>query len=342
MDCRKGVKEKRIIIHPLSSKALGTGHIYRGLTIGSKLLIDHDVLFLFRKDQELGINMIRREGFKVLTYDVYENPADIIIMNRPDIVINDLLNTTKDYILKLKQANIRVINFEDIGEGAIYADAVINALYPGNVPQKNFYTGEDYYCIREDFIGISKKTIKKDVEEILITYGGEDPQFLTLATLKGIYKLQDEFNFHITIILGPAFNNHEKLYKAIMEMGLENKISVYENVNEMVKFMKRADIIFTSAGRTMYEIATVGTPAVVTSQNYREITHTFGHPYNGFYNLGYWAEVNEDNYYNVARELILDFGLRQLMNERMRKNDFSEGINRVVKIILNEESENNE
>jgi len=335
----KELRKKKIIVHPLSAKKLGTGHIYRGLTLATRLFVDHDVIFLFRSDQQLGINMVSIEGFQVLTYSENENPEEEIIQNQPDIVINDLLDTSKDYIVKLKQCGIRVINFEDMGEGAAYADAVINALYPGDVPHDNFYTGEDYYCIREDFIGAPKKVVTKDVKEILITYGGEDPQFLTLTTLKGILKLQEDYHFHVKIILGPAFNKHDELHNTIEELGLNKKVTIYDSVKHMSSFMREADIIFTSAGRTMYEVATIGTPAVITAQNYRELTHTFGHPYNGFYNLGYWAEASENSYYEVTKELILNYDLRKLMHDRMSKSDFSQGINRVLRIILNEEGE---
>lgn len=50
---------------------------------------------------------------------------------KPDILINDILNTDAAYMMEVKKNVRRVINFEDIGDGAIYADAVINALYEG-------------------------------------------------------------------------------------------------------------------------------------------------------------------------------------------------------------------
>ena len=330
----KNLLEKKILIHPLSATKLGTGHIFRGLTIASQLIIDHDVAFLFRRDQKLGIDMVKAEGYEIITYD--HNILDTIRMFNPDIVINDLLNTSKEYVLGLKEINCRIINFEDMGEGAVYADAVINALYPGDVPQENFYTGEQYYCIREDFIGVPKKELTEEVREVLITYGGEDPQFLTKITLQGLAELQRDFKFIITIILGPAFSKHEELNLFIQENNLGNMVNVHKMVENMAQYMRKADIVFTSAGRTMYEIATIGTPAVVTAQNYRELTHTFGHPYNGFYNLGYCGEVDSDIYYQTAKELIINFELRKLMHKRMMKNDFTSGIERVKQIILGE------
>lgn len=334
----KEINKRSIMIHLMSSSKLGTGHVYRGLTLASRLSMEHDVCFLFRDDQKFGIDMVQKEGYDVKVY--HDNALEVITPSKPDIVINDLLNTSTKYMLSLKKLGCRVINFEDLGEGAEFADAVINALYPGDVPRENFYTGQKYYCIREDFLGVPKKKLTKGIEEILITYGGSDPQSLTIQTLLGLIQIQDKYNFHIRIILGPAYERHKELYSLVDELKLDQKVTIHEVVSAMAFYMRKADLVFTSAGRTMYEIATMATPAIVTAQNYRELTHTFGHPYNGFYHLGYCGEVSTEDYATVVEELIHNYKLRKLMHERMTKIDLSNGIDRVIKIILGEEQVN--
>ena len=39
--------------------------------------------------------------------------------------------------------------------------------------------------------------------------------------------------------------------------------------------MSKSDIVFSSAGRTTFETASLGVPAIVLSQNTRESTHFF-------------------------------------------------------------------
>ena len=39
--------------------------------------------------------------------------------------------------------------------------------------------------------------------------------------------------------------------------------------------MFAADIAFSSAGRTVYELALAGTPSIIMAQNERELTHFF-------------------------------------------------------------------
>lgn len=327
----KETQKKRIIIHPKSSSKIGMGHVYRGLTLASKLYLDHDVLFVFSAEQEIGIELVSREGYDVKTY--HNSALPVMKQFQPDIVINDLLNTTKEYMLELRKLNCRIVNFEDLGEGAELADAVINALYPGDVPRKNFYTGQNYYCIREDFIGIPKKEVTEEVKEILLTYGGSDPQNITLKTIKSLLDIQPTYGFKIRAILGPAYQHHEELYSYIESIDHQH-VEVHEVVTDMAHYLKNADLIFTSAGRTMYEIATIATPAIVVAQNYRELTHTFGHPYNGFYNLGFWAELSESDYQKAAEDLINNYEMRKLMNQRMCNIDLTKGIDRVMRIIL--------
>ena len=43
-------------------------------------------------------------------------------------------------IKKLKENRIKVINFEDLGEGSKYADIVVNAMYESTKTDKKIYT----------------------------------------------------------------------------------------------------------------------------------------------------------------------------------------------------------
>lgn len=45
----------------------------------------------------------------------------------------------------------RVVTIEDLGEGADFADAVINALYEDHTRGDNYYWGANYVCLRDEF-----------------------------------------------------------------------------------------------------------------------------------------------------------------------------------------------
>ena len=89
--------------------------------------MDHEVIFLMDSQHKLGIDLVMNQNFKVETFE--EDPISRINTIKPDIIINDILDTTKEYIVTLREMGIKVFNFEDLGSGAEYADGVFNALY---------------------------------------------------------------------------------------------------------------------------------------------------------------------------------------------------------------------
>ncbi|WP_226536058.1 cytidylyltransferase domain-containing protein [Fictibacillus halophilus] len=323
----KLLRRKKVLFRVDGYEEIGLGHIYRTLTLAHSIM-DHDVSFLMNSKYELGIGIVQSYNFKVETFN--GNSLEKVKDLQPDIVINDILDTNKDYILALKELGLTVYNFEDLGEGAEYADGVFNALYPGSVPSENFYTGEKFYCARSEFLLSDKKIISEEVKNVLITFGGTDPNNLTLKTLKSIKDVPG--NFKITIILGPGYSKTEELNSFLGNVNRE--IMVYNKVKNMAEHMYKADLIFSSAGRTMYEIAMIGTPAIIISQNSREMTHLFGHNYNGFVNLGLHSDLTEKKVEDQFVKLIENVEIRKLMNKRMLMHDLKNGISRVLEIIF--------
>lgn len=323
----KLLKKKKVIVRVDGYKKIGLGHISRALTL-AKHVMDHDLIFLMNSRHQLGIDIVKSQNFKIETFT--EDPLAKIRAIKPDIVINDILDTSNDYILALKKMGINVFNFEDLGSGAEYADGVFNALYPGSVPSENFYTGEKYYCAKDEFLTIQPKKVVGKVENVLITFGGTDPSNLTIKTLNAISKSSHDFT--ITVIIGPGYQNERLLDELVFNV--PKHVTVLKAVNNMAEHMVNADIIISSAGRTMYEIAMVGTPAIIITQNYREMTHLFGHNYHGFVNLGMHFDNDEEEILNTLDHLIVDVDLRKRMSNRMLSHDLTKGMERVMSIIF--------
>ena len=97
--------------------------------------------------------------------------------------------------------------------------------------------------------------------------------------------------------------------------------------------MLQADLIFTSAGRTVYEVASIGTPAVVMAQNEREMTHFFASVEYGFSNLGLGYEVSDESIMIEFIRIVNSFESRKHMSDLMKKQDLKSGRKRVHKLI---------
>ncbi|MEJ2249417.1 MAG: hypothetical protein P8Y70_12030 [Candidatus Lokiarchaeota archaeon] len=152
----KFLKRKKILIRVDGYREIGFGHIYRMITLANRL-IDHELLFVSNETFMDGIELIKNSNYPVKFFQSDKDYFKIIENFNPDIVLNDILDTDQNYIQKLKDKNIFVVNFEDLGKGAENANLVINALYERKNFLENHYWGKEYYILREEFHLIPKK-----------------------------------------------------------------------------------------------------------------------------------------------------------------------------------------
>ena len=113
--------------------------------------------------------------------------------------------------------------------------------------------------------------------------------------------------------------------------------TVVQDVKLMSEYMANADIAIASQGRTMLELAAMGVPSILMSQNSREATHEFGGIKNGYLNLGAGKEVEEITIAKTIDWLISCPEIRRNMREQMLTRDLRHGMMRVKKIILGRE-----
>lgn len=336
------LKKKKILIKADASHEIGTGHIYRGLSIASKL-VNHEVVFLIDEAQPLGIEIVSNNNYPYITHNsakwegkeaetlAKEELIEKIVEYDPDIIINDILNTNSKYTKTLRDKGFFIVNFEDVGGGVKYAHMVFDALYEHKIPLKNLYSGHKYYILKDEFYYQSFKEIKEKVNKVLLTFGGTDPNNLTEKVLESI--LESPYENQIEVILGLGYANKKEIQEKYKD---NERIEIYENVKNMSEHMHYADLIFTSAGRTMYEIASLGVPCICLCQNERELSHIFGNAEHGFINLGLGSEVSKEEIRETFENAIEDYQLRCEMNRRMGEVDLKHGFDNIKRLIRNE------
>lgn len=327
------LKKLKIVFRVDADYEIGLGHVYRTITLAHRLL-GHQIIFLANEQKELGLKKVKENNYPLLAFGNMQELFQHLRNLKPDIIVNDILDTSKDYILDLKKLGAFIVNFEDLGEGSEYADLVINALYENSSPPKNHYYGFKYECLRNEFFTMPQKKVDKTVKKILITFGGTDQNNLTLKTLQALEKI-DLRNTLIVIVLGIGYKHKRELYKYIDTLsGKDFKIKIKENVKMMASHIFEADIVITSNGRTIYEIASIGTPCISISQNEREVRHLFSHICKGIKNLGLAHNVTQDDISAALKELVNNYELRKDMNKRLLKFNIEGGTDRVLRLIF--------
>lgn len=324
--CEYHLKRKEILFVVTGNKEVGLGHVYNTLLVANDIL-NHSIKFLVDLDSELAYEKIASKNYPV-EIQSSDDILDDIKKISPDIVINDRLDTSSEYIEGLKNLGCKVCNFEDLGDGAKSADLVINAIYPEKQILPNHYFGHSYFILRDEFIYSKQKENISDVKNILITFGGVDPNNYTKKVLDSIYGYCKDNNIAITVIAGFGYDKYESIESFA-------GVVIEKNVTNISTYMLDADLIFTSAGRTTYEIASISTPAIVLAQNERELTHFFASSEYGFLNLGLGYEVSNEKLYDSFVELLNSNETRGYMSSLMKNTDLKDGRKTVSKLIQN-------
>lgn len=257
----------------------GLGHIYRALELADEMNSKPDIYYdtLQTSPDIFGSTTHHLIGVHGLS-DLYEH----IQKTHYDLWINDILDTSIDYMLGLRalMPQTKIINFEDDGEGILAADLVINALYE-NSRLAHVRTGPAYYLAPKLFLLYQPITIAPEVKSILIAFGGADPQNYTDQLLELIQDPTYQ-KYQFTVVLGRA----KQHVKQLLTKQSDHLRIVYD-VENMPELMSQADLAITSRGRTAYELAMLGVPTVSIAQNAREEAHRFISNENGFYYLGF-------------------------------------------------------
>ena len=326
----KYLQRKKIAIVPNASESVGTKHINRCLSVASKLVF-HDILFLLEESHQLGIDIIEKYNYN---YKIYDGKDDLINCLRdysPDLLLNDIADTSSEYISILRDEGYFVINFEDLGTGSGLANVVFDALYEHDLSEKNIYTGYEYYLLRDEFYFQPQKIITHAVNNVLITFTGEDEDNLTEKVINSI--LSTNYEGRINVIVGLTYPDLEGL---ISKYESNQSIQIYQNVSNISEFMFKADIIFSSASKRMYDICSLGVPTICLYQNERELSHVFANESNGFINMGLGVDVEMQQLIDQFVNLVNDYDLRVAMNKKMLSIDLKNGFENMEAVIRQE------
>ena len=324
------LQKKRVAIIVNAYDEIGTGHVHRCLSIASKLVF-HEVLFLLDEQYQLGIDIVDSYNYPYKIYDGDDELLNILRQYSPQVVINDILNTTREYVTSLKDEGYFVVNFQDLGTGTEVADVVFDALYEHEIGGNNVFTGHKYYILKDEFYFQPQKVITAEVNNILITFGGTDLNNFTEKVIDSI--LSTSYQGRINVILGLGYDGIERL---IEKYEPNPSIQIYQNVSDISEFMFQADIIFTSAGRTMYEVCSLGVPTICLCQNERQMKHVFANSSNGFINMGLGVDVERQTIIDEFINLVNNFDLRVEMNQKMLNVDLKDGFENIWSIIREE------
>ena len=245
-----------------------------------------------------------------------------------------------DLLQKLKMLQFFLITFEDLSTRVFPANIVIipyvgvESVKVYREKESQYLLGPNFFPIREEFLNATKKRSRKHVENILITMGGSDPNQITTKVVKALSKLK--LNIHLNVVLGKLSQISGEQVKALLS-NYGGSFQVSKDVQNMAEVMGKSQLAITSSGLTKYEMANMGLPAIVISNNRKHaaLMDCFA-SYGTVVHLGCNDKVTEENILGVVIALIDDEINREKMSSAGKQLVDGKGIKRIFDNIPEE------
>lgn len=337
-----------IYIRTDANEEIATGHIMRCMTIATELIrLGQNVEFIVR--DKPSIDMIEGNfSYNMISMPQNEDEfAEIEIIREMvsgvdnPIIFLDLYRFDAKHMQAIKKF-AKVVTFDDLYEEKYPADIIINYnLYYRFFDYKRRYEntkttlllGEDYVPLRSDFEGAfgAKKRV---VEDVMVICGGGDKYRALYPLVEKICErgLNLSINFHIVVgRLNPDKNKFDLVRG-------QDRIYIYENVEQMSSFMEKMDVVISAASTVLYESCKMAIPTIFfcMEENQKYDTECFSEDDI----MLYAGDVRSDK--NAVLDKILDlliylqgnYDIRKSMQDKMKNLIDGYGAARIAKAII--------
>lgn len=314
----KNETNKKVFILTEGGKGIGYGHITRCLSI-------YEMYAEQGYSPEMIVNLDDNEN------NLFKRIKHRIINWR--LLSSDLLNDITGSIVVIDSylADISIYRkIANVAYKAIYLDDYIRLNYPKGIvlngainasklpyiksDNVNYLLGSKYQVLRKPFWRVPQRKISLKVNNVLISFGGEDRFECSVIVLELLTKLYPELKKHV--IVGHGFS--ERLIHQLEEIVDRKKnIVYYADARTMKKIMLKSDIAISAAGQTLYELARTGVPTIAVKVAENQENNVKGFSDAGI--IEYAGEYQQGHIFKeriiTSIEKLLDYNTRTIMVE---------------------------
>ena len=316
-------------------KNIGIGHLTRCLSLCQAFEEQGNKCFFVVKGNETIKNFLTEREIKISDWINDLKNFEREVYDTDIVVIDSYLAGVENYRIVCES-----------GKKSLFIDDYNRIPYPcgvvlnGGVHAKElnysenkkcqYLLGTEYIPLRKPFWDVEEKSIKKHIERILITFGGDDSENMTFKILNILKNENPEVE--ILVIISSIFKNKEQIF-----LLANDKIKILENLDaEGVRnLMLSADIAISAGGQTTYELARVGIPSILIAVSDNQLHNCKGWHKVGFAKYAGWFQDKKtiENLIYYFREL-KDFSIRKKMSKKGRILVDGQGARRVIKKIM--------
>ena len=223
-------------------------------------------------------------------------------------VFIDIKNCPRTFVTGLRNRNCRVMLLDSFGPARLAADYVV---YPGvqfdpesldwEGKMGDVYAGAEYFPLRKELRELpeliqaqgpreGRTNTSNTANHILLSFGGTDPNNLSLKVLEAVQKA--DLSFTISVIIGPGFAQSQQEQIVEIAQCSHHRVQVFRDGSGFAQVIRDVDVCITAFGISVYEFNYFTIP-VLLIQNYRKDSeevknlehHGVAEP------LGYYADL---------------------------------------------------
>ncbi len=306
------------------NSVIATGHVMRCLAIADAAKeIGENTTFIVSDDQ--ADHMIRKRGYETIIlrtrWDNMEMELDrlqsIIHEQRIRALLVDSYQVTQPYLQTLSDW-VNVVYIDDLDSFCYPVHTLVcyvnyweNFCHKQKYKQTKLLLGSNYIPLGQPFKNCERKIIKAYAENLLVLSGGTDHFHLLDGFLECINKMRFQ---RIDVICGMYYQGVRQLES---RFGGYSNIHIHQSVDNIVAYMRRADMAVSAGGTTLYELCACGTPTISYSFADNQLNNVRQFQKDGL--IDYAGDVRSTDIFGTAARLLDQYyGQASLREERSR------------------------
>jgi UDP-2,4-diacetamido-2,4,6-trideoxy-beta-L-altropyranose hydrolase len=261
------MNQPMIVFRTEGGPAIGLGHIRRSMTLAQALQKQGARAMFVLPEDPVSLDILGREGF-----------STAMVARDKDLDLGETLKCMEtasaraaviDAYSVLDFSRITPVAFtgviDDLADRSLPVNLIINGgadagdLRYRPSPHTELLLGPKYSLLREEFSEEPVRRHKANIERVLITLGGTDPNALSVDLITWVRETFPRARLDVVIgaFLNPAMK--DTIRRLIQD---DSNVHQYENPPQMRELMLACEVAITGGGQTTYELAATGTPGL--------------------------------------------------------------------------------
>ncbi|KAF0135274.1 MAG: pseudaminic acid biosynthesis-associated protein PseG [Candidatus Saganbacteria bacterium] len=253
----------KIAIRTEGGKGIGFGHIMRCLSLYYELEKRGAKPFFIVNSDESVLGQFKNV-IKHFTFDwqnAYERTSELV--KGIDVLVIDSYKMKAEEYIGLSKMVKLLVCLDDFNRINYPSGIVLNGSVCArkfSYPEKEdiiYLLGSEYAFLRREFCKPYDRIIKKDINNVLITFGGDDANNSTPRIME---LLLNNFDCTLNVVIGWGFINTD--YMDEYKNNKKVRFIFKPGAEAMRDLMLSCDIAISAGGQTTFELAVTGTPAI--------------------------------------------------------------------------------